>query len=112
MSLRGYDEDSRYPVDSDYSFTRYFFPDLFDEGFRLEQVAEELYELFINLRRERSIHTPLNLSMQYFTRVIEYILMMYGVDSENVKKITLAHMKEAIQFTNFVQAEQATHKFT
>jgi hypothetical protein len=40
--LTGFDQESEYPVGSGWSFTRYFFPEAFNDGHRLEHEAQAL----------------------------------------------------------------------
>jgi AAA domain len=108
--LEGYDNDSTYPVDSKCSFTQYFFPDIYDEGFRLSHSSKDFYDTFVNMRKEYGIHEPLEVPMQYFTRSIEFILKTYGVEGENVEQLTIPHIQEAIRFTNYIEMEISATK--
>lgn len=42
--LNGYDSLSEYPTNSGWSFTRYYFPDAYDQGFRLENCIDDLFQ--------------------------------------------------------------------
>lgn len=108
--LEGYDKDSTYPAESDCSFTQYFFPELYQEGFRLSQLSNEFYQAFLDMRKEQGIHMPLEVPMQYFTRTIEFILKTYGVEGENVDKLTVSHIQNAIRFTNYIEMEISESK--
>jgi AAA domain len=108
--LEGFDYDSKYPDDSECSFTQYFFPEMFQEGFRLSNLSNDFYETFVNMRKENGFHEPLEVPMQYFTRSIEYILKTYGVEGENVEKLTQSHIQDAIRFTNYIEMEISASK--
>lgn len=43
VCLAGYDNVSEYPINSGWSFTRYYFPEIFDQGHRLHHCAKELF---------------------------------------------------------------------
>ncbi|GGB52847.1 ATP-binding protein [Fictibacillus barbaricus] len=108
--LQGYDTDSKYPADSECSFTQYFFPEMYQEGFRLSNLSNDFYQLFLDMRKEYGIHGPLEVPMQYFTRAVEYILKTYGVEGENVEQLTIAQIREAILFTNYIEMEISASK--
>lgn len=105
--LEGYDEGSTYPDDSDWSYSRYFFPDLFDQGFRISHLTKDFYESFMSMRKEAGIHNRLEIPMQYFTRAVEYIFNTYGIEGKNVNQVTVTHIVAAIQFTKYIEAELA-----
>ncbi len=104
--LQGYDQNSEYPEDSGWSFTKYFFPDVFEEeGFRLENYAEDLFNVFENLRSEANIKKAMNIPMQYITLTIEYILKHYGCDGSNLNQLSRVQWKEAIKNSGYIDAE-------
>lgn len=103
--LAGYDTDCSYPVESDWSFTRYFFPEAFGNGERLENWAEELYDIFIEERQKAGIKKPLEIPMQYLTSTIEYCLKKFGANGRNEEWLTKAHWKEALKKSGFIEAE-------
>lgn len=103
--LSGYDEHSEYPENSGWSFTRYFFPDSFDTGFRLQTFAEELFEVFKELRYENGIKKSLEIPMQYITLTIEYCLKHYGISGNKIDRLGKAHWREAIEHSGYIHAE-------
>jgi len=54
-----------YPEDSDWSFTRYFFPEGLAKGEHLEKESKRLYNLFIEIRKEHGVSTEFELPMEY-----------------------------------------------
>lgn len=76
--LKGYDIDSEYPPESGWTFTRYFFPEAFLQGSRLENCAEDLFTSFSNLRIENGLKKSFEIPMQYLTLTIEYALRKFG----------------------------------
>ncbi|THE10093.1 ATP-binding protein, partial [Bacillus timonensis] len=73
--LLGYDEESEFPDNSGFSFTRYYFPEAFSNGLRLSTYTQELMDIFTEIRQKHNIRKGLEIPMQYFTRTIEYILI-------------------------------------
>ena len=109
--LIGYDEQAEYPAGSEWTFTRYFFPELFEQGFRLHYQAEELFDIFQEIRRESGIKQALEIPMQYLTRTIEYSLERFGIDGEDIKVISRANWKEAINRSGYIDAEVFNNMF-
>jgi len=103
--LIGYDDQAKYPAGTDWTFTRFFFPDLFEEGFRLQNHAEELLDIFKEIRREHGINSALEIPMQYLIRTIEYCLENFGIEGEDLKVISRANWKEAIRRSGYIDAE-------
>lgn len=103
--LTGFDDYSEYPPESGWSFTRYYFPEAFDQGFRLQSCAEEMFDVLNDLRREHGIKKALEIPMQYVTLTIEYCLKHFGADGHDVKWINKAHWREAIERSGYIEAE-------
>ena len=80
-SLSAYDIDE-YPEESGWSYTRYFVPRLFAEGWRIKNLADLLWSCFHaawKLAPPRK--APKEVQMQYFCRTVEYILLnLHAID--------------------------------
>lgn len=100
-----YDEDSIYPDGSGWSFTKYFYPEIFEDGFRLSSYADMLHNVFIELRREAGLRKQFEIPMQYLTRTIEYALKYFGCEGDNLRELTPLNWKKAIANSGFIQAE-------
>lgn len=103
--LTGYDSVSEFPVNSGWSFVRYFFPDAFDSGFRLENCAEDILHAFTALRQEEGLLKPVEIPMQYLTLTVEYALRRFGANGNDVDTLTINHWKEAVMNSGYIQAE-------
>lgn len=102
--LANYD-DTIYPEDMEWSFTRYYFPELFSEGFRLENCADDVFTIFTELRAEAQLKKPFEIPMQYLTRIVEYVLRKFGVNGENLDKLSMIQWREAILESGYIEAE-------
>lgn len=102
-----YDEGAFYPHDSDWSFTRYYFPEAYDceEGFRFSKYADQLFDVFVSLRQEAGISKSFEIPMQYITRTIEYALKRFGCDGNNVSEMNTSLWKKAIRSSGYIEAE-------
>ncbi|WP_156936108.1 ATP-binding protein [Anoxybacteroides tepidamans] len=104
--LENYDNDAIYPLNSDWTFTRYYFPEQYAHGFRLANFAEGLLEVFQDLAREMGVKGKLEIPMFYFTGTVENALRYLGVDGSNVDEITKNQWKYCIQKSGYMDAER------
>lgn len=104
ICLEDYD-NAQYPKDLGWSFTRYFFPESFDEGFRLQSCAEELYNVFLELKQESKKTNKIEIPMQYLTLTIEIALKRFGINGFNVGCLSKNHWKEAVERSGYRKAD-------
>ncbi|KJD40540.1 hypothetical protein QD46_07790 [Paenibacillus polymyxa] len=100
-----FDEDSIYPTDSGWSFTKFFFPIAFENNFRLSHSAEKLYDVFVQLRQEAGLRGIFEIPMQYLIRTVEYALKKFGCEGDNLFDLSHLNWKEAISNSGFIEAE-------
>ncbi|MDO3679739.1 ATP-binding protein [Paenibacillus ehimensis] len=106
ICLKNFDENSEFPVGSGWSFTRYFFPEAFAAGERLEHFTEDIFNLFVSLHQESKISSKIEIPMQYVIASIERALREYGVGGElQTRWLTTALWKEAIRSSGYINAE-------
>lgn len=76
LILKCYDspEISSYPADSGWSFSRFFFPEGYRKGERLEKDAKTIFSLFGELRKEHGVSADFEIPMEYFAFSIENAL--------------------------------------
>ncbi|MGM1044519.1 MAG: AAA family ATPase [Bacillota bacterium] len=105
--LRCYDSPdiSSYPENSGWSYTRYFFPEGFDKGHRLENDAGTIYQQFMELRKEHGVFSDLEIPMEYFAYAVENALKIYGAHGEQNEWITSQQWLEAIKLTGYIESE-------
>lgn len=105
--LRCYDTASEYPVDSGWSFTRYYFPEAFATGERLESFSKDIFEIFLNLRQKYNIKGTFEIPMQHMIKAIKVIFLDYGKDSSKYSHwINKNHWIDAIHKSNYIPSEQ------
>ncbi|WP_324617856.1 P-loop NTPase family protein [Cohnella cholangitidis] len=103
--LAGYDQYSDYPVGSGLSFTRYFFPDAFERGMRLEDCATDLFESFASARNEAGLFKISEIPMQYFTLTIDYVLRRFGRNGHDLERLSKTQWSDAIKHSGYIQSE-------
>ncbi len=106
--LYGYDVLSEYPKESGWSFTKYFFPEVFSEGTRLEDCAEDLYQVFFEARQKAQIYGDVDIPMQYITLAIEYALKNFGANGHNLDWLSRKQWIEAVKYSGYIDAERCT----
>lgn len=95
-----------HPRGSGWSFTRYFFPAAFENGWRLATQAETLWDVFAKVRAERRLPGKAEVPMQYFVGTVDYILRTYGSLQEVPGEISINMWKEAIEISGYHEAAQ------
>ena len=103
--LSAYDDHTEAPSGSGWSFTRYYLPEPFENGFRLKNCANDIYEAFTSIRNEHGIIGQLEIPMQFFTLTIEYFLKEFGCEGLDHKQFGTDHWKTAIENSGYIDAE-------
>ncbi|MGE7689831.1 AAA family ATPase [Lysinibacillus sp. NPDC097214] len=103
--LEQYDEGTEFPVNSNVSYTHYYYRDHFENGFRLVNYAGELHGVYLELQLEKGLQENKEIPMQYITLSVEYILKTYGFFGENVQLLNKNLFKKAIINSGYIQSE-------
>jgi len=101
--LDQYDQ-STFPEDSDWSYTRYFFPRAWDNGLRLAASASVVWQCFVEAGE--AVQSPLGIEipMDYFTRAIETLFLDHSAADNDLFSITPVMWTEAIMDSGYLQA--------
>ncbi|MDK2776553.1 MAG: ATP-binding protein [Pseudomonadota bacterium] len=70
--LSVYDNEKRYPEESQWTYTRFYFPQAYEAGFRLANFERMIWEALSDATRPLG---TVSIPMEYLTRTIEYILI-------------------------------------
>ncbi|PKU51483.1 ATP-binding protein [Lysinibacillus fusiformis] len=103
--LEQYDTGTEFPVNSNLSYTQFYFRDHFENGFRLVNYAGEFHDVFLELQLDKGLQKNKEIPMQYVTLSIEYILKNYGFFGENVQLLNKNLFKKAIINSGYIQSE-------
>jgi hypothetical protein len=106
VCLNGYDDNSEHPVGSSWSFTRYFYPAIFNSGWRLSHSSEDLWESFLQTHEKYGFVGEPNIPMQFFCRTVEHVLRRFGTLNEEFPNLSIKVWKEAIKCSGYVEAEE------
>lgn len=104
--LEEYDIASEFPENSGWSYTRYFFPEAFEQGYRLYEDAEEIFQQFENIKIENKLKPSLEIPMQYITLSIENCLKKYGANGKGVFWPNMNHWRDSIDSSQYIAAEK------
>jgi hypothetical protein len=93
--LRGYDMDNRFPDGSDWPYTRFFLPDLYDAGFRLSDFCDEIW---LALQKAIEPYGGTSIPMHHLTSTVEFLLAanrtprggFFQLDRETIDRAVLA----------------------
>jgi len=69
-----YYDSAVYPEGTDWTYTRFFLPEAYAAGFRLETFGDMLWQSFNDSYHELSIRADMEVPMKYFTKTIEMLL--------------------------------------
>lgn len=99
--LNCYDEDTRFPEDTDWTFSRYFFPDAYARGWRLTQQTHAVWKAFEEVRRHGVLSGPMEIPMQHLVRTVERILTEATVSGSGEPEITHTQLVQFVASTLF-----------
>jgi hypothetical protein len=105
--LENYDVQTEWPEESRTSFTKYFLPEAFDEGFRIQSCADTMWECYEKLGLSKDKH-DVEVPMEHVAKAVEN---MYRFNSDR-DVLTLGRIRdegilEAIQSTQYAAHMQA-----
>ena len=77
----------------------------YDNGYRLTNDAEVIFNSFQNLRLENNIKSEFEIPMQYFTLSINNCLSTYGANGKNVYWPSKMNWEQVIQDSGYLESE-------
>lgn len=103
--LQCYD-DSCYPSESDWPFTRFFFPRAYENGFRLMDCASALWAAFRDASLDAKLGQRIDIPMAYFARTIEIGLIDYSKHDVDNFGFSYEMWREAVKKSSFISARE------
>lgn len=94
--LLDYDNTQKFPEDSDYSFTRFFLPEAFKNGFRLSDYADEIWRTL----KAAAGSSQGSIPMEHLSRTVEYILVASSSSDQPSFSLQLATIQAAVEASN------------
>jgi hypothetical protein len=106
--LAGYDE-ACYPERSDWTYTRFFYPQAWSEGFRLVTQASTVWDAFLTAHDRARFTFEVELPMKYFTQAVEIALRRHAADDSSEFGLSPALWQQAVQDCDYVSAQESLH---
>lgn len=102
--LERYDNNAKWPVGSDTTYTAYFAPEAFANGWRLTQHTKEIIEVVEQLRAARGLGPLDEWPMKTFELLVQRILTRI-VTRPGFKALTRADIEEALKASGYIAFE-------
>lgn len=106
--LQGYDE-AIHPPSTPWTYTRFFYPQAYDNGFRLVDEALALWDAFLRAHNSVRLNVPMEIPMQYFAHAVEIALETNMQLDRAGFKFTPEMWDEAVAESLFVEALRELH---
>ena len=101
--LQAYD-DACFPLESGWSYTRFFLPEAYDSGFRLVDQAANVWAAFLSAHSGASFRFGVDIPMQYFSRTVEIALTDHSDHDDTGFSLTPAIWEQAVLDARYVAA--------
>lgn len=101
--LLGYDE-ATYPENSDWTYSRFFFPMAWQEKMRLVEEAEALWGAFKRAHDGAGFSFSIEIPMTYFARAVEIACMDYAKDDSATFRFSPAIWEKVVRDSKYVVA--------
>ncbi|QYF93043.1 ATP-binding protein [Massilia sp. PAMC28688] len=106
--LRGYDE-AVHPPQSDWTFTRFFFPLAYQHGFRLLSEARTVWQAFARAHEQSGLKVSMEIPMQYFAHAVEIALETNMAQDHSTFQFTPDMWDFAVAESLYVEALTELH---
>jgi hypothetical protein len=101
VCLHGYDDNTEYPRNSGWSFTRFYFPIAYAHGWRIVSQADTIWQAFIEVKMKEKIPGDSELPMQFFASTVEYIFRKHSNLKDIEPHLSLNIWKEAVEKSGY-----------
>lgn len=98
-ALAGYDE-AEWPENSGTSFTAYFFPEAYARGLRVEDWAETLWQIYLDLAPP-SLRSQLQVPMEHVAKAIERIFRSAAGRDAADFQVPIEELRAAVVYTGY-----------
>ncbi|MFL1997227.1 ATP-binding protein [Lysinibacillus irui] len=105
-----YDERTKFPGDSEITFTQHYFKKQYENGFRLVKFIPEFLKALEHVQIEHNIFEFKEVPAMYVIRSVQNVLKNYGSFGENVSELTIQHWINAIEDSGYIVANANLYK--
>lgn len=103
--LAGYDT-ARFPQSSDWAYSRFFFPEAYEDGLRLVDQALPVWDAFERAHVGARFEDPLEIPMQYLARSVEIAFLEQSEHDSAEFRFSPAIWDAAVKASNYVSAHE------
>ena len=107
--LAGYD-DTMFPPDTNWSFTRFYLRQAVDKGYRLTADAQVLWNAFVAIHNKSGLGGTLEIPMESFARAVEIVLKESEVRDAPDFHPSVELWAQAVRSSGYVQARVAVSR--
>ena len=105
LALQEYDEELKWPSNSNITFTQYFAPKAFATGWRLGGQIDLIRSEINALRAEHGLGDVVEWPMQSFERFVYFVLVRIAYENPNFMELTRATIREALLRAGYLEIE-------
>lgn len=98
-----YDQKSRFPENTDWTFSRYYLPDAFSGGWRLTNHAAAFWSAFEEVYRSAACTGAMEIPMQFFARAVDRFLLEASAAGGRAESISQAQLVQFVRDTKIVE---------
>lgn len=109
--LAAYDNHTEWPSGSGTSFTRHFFRQAYDAGFRLASISADMWDIYVDLAPE-FLKKHLEVPMEHIAKAIEFLFRRFSLEDSADFQFTKDEIHDAIIKTGFKNHMQMAISFT
>lgn len=109
--LDAYDNHTEWPSGSGISFTKHFFTQAYDAGFRLSSMSEDMWEIYVDLAPE-FLKKHLEVPMEHIAKAIEFLFRKFSLNDSADFQFTKHELYDAIVKTGYKNHMQMAISFT
>jgi hypothetical protein len=95
--LNAYDLTLKYPVDCDHTYTRFFLPLAYDNGFRLASNADTIWSKLRIAAKGLSVDS---IPMEHLSRTVEFLLVYGAASDSRAFKLEEKTVEDAVEASN------------
>lgn len=82
ICLQYYDQQTEHPPGSGWSFTHYYFPEAFEKGWRMQNHAEQLWDAFITLGKNKNLPIKKEIPFEYIAKAVQHLFKRFTTRDE------------------------------
>jgi len=104
-SFDGVHKGTDYPLFSGWCYTRYYFTNAYEEGWRFSALSQLIWEAFSLVRKKYSLTSDFEIPMQYLCTTLEFLYVNYSDLYSVPPVINKETIEQAIYNSGYIESE-------